>query len=62
MKINISPAEAGAIIYALEKTYPDESPEIQYIAQHLYDCVFNELSDYGFYKVWCEEFKLKDQL
>ena len=56
MKINISPAEAGAIIFALEQTYPKDSPEIQYIAQHLYDCVFNQLSDFGLYQAWCDEF------
>lgn len=62
MKVSLSPAEAGVILYALESVYQKDSPEIQHLAQHLYDLVYLTLGDVELYEQWVKEFDLSDSL
>ena len=58
MKINLSVAEIGAIIHALESTYSEDSEQICSIAKQLYQYVYNFLND-DFLSMWLDEFQLK---
>ena len=57
MKINLSPAQIGRIVFALDACFPQDSEEIQTIAEPLCDAVFKKLGP-EFYDMWVEEFNL----
>lgn len=63
MNINLSPAEIGVIIHAMESVYQAGSAELS-IAQELYDRVYSELVPFGLdmYQQWVDEFDLLDLL
>ena len=61
MKVDLSPAEIGAILHAMESVYPRVSDEIQTICPTLYNAVFENLSDFGLYLDWVDEFDLLDE-
>ncbi len=52
-----SAAEIGAIVHALQSIYPEDSPEIQYIANPLCRAVFDKLGS-EFFDMWVDEFDL----
>lgn len=60
-RVTLSDGMVGAILYALEHTYAEDSLEIQYIAQPLYDAVYMHLAPLSMYDDWVQEFKLRDK-
>lgn len=56
MLIDLSPAEIGAIVSALELEYPSDSPEIS-LAIQLCSKVHETLGD-DLYNQWCWEFDI----
>lgn len=63
MNVNLSIAEIGVIIHAMESVYSSGSPEMS-IAQELYDRVYMNLAPSGMdiYQMWLDEFELCDKL
>lgn len=57
MNVNLSPAEIGVIVNALQSVYSENSPEVQFLAQQLCDSVYKVLGA-EFYDLWVEEFEL----
>lgn len=54
MKVSVSPAEVGAIVYALQVVYQDNTDEAA-LAQRLADEVYQVLGD-NYYDSWLQEF------
>ena len=59
MEINLSAAEIGKIIFALNSCFPRNSEEIQEIALPLYGTVYKFLGR-EFYSMWVDEFELNE--
>lgn len=56
MKIQLSPAEIGAIIYAIQSVYQDGTEESA-LAQRLADEVYKTLGD-DYIDAWISEFEI----
>lgn len=56
-QLNFSPAELGAICYALENTYSSDSEEIMCIEKNICEAMYNHLGA-EFYDMWVQEFDL----
>lgn len=57
MKVDLSPSEIGAVIYAIQTVYQDNTDEAS-LAQRLADEVYNSLGS-DFFDAWIQEFDIE---
>ena len=59
MNIELSPAQIGCIVSAVNSLYGSDSEEANSISKPLCECVL-EFLGFDFYKMWCSEFDISE--